>query len=195
MNAPRAMSRSAGSRLAVAVLAGSVAAGCSTTGTSPLASVTPAAATAAVTPLATLAPTASAAGASRIPATAPTTADSPPGATLAAEGGDPVAGQLGSFTWAGSGSDSPWLRGTPATVGAGEPLTIRFDAPVVVANWSATRVAAGTTDGSGAVALASAEAEPIRFVAPPAGHWSVQIQVRFGSGSDSATYYWLLDVR
>ena len=35
----------------------------------------------------------------------------PPAATLAAEGGDPVAGQLGSYTWAGGGSDSPWLPG------------------------------------------------------------------------------------
>ena len=37
----------------------------------------------------------------------------PPAATLAVEGGDPVAGQLGSFTWNGGGSDSPWLPGAP----------------------------------------------------------------------------------
>ena len=50
----------------------------------------------------------------------------PPDATLAADGGDGVAGQLGSYTWRGAGSDSPWLPGTPIAVGAGEPLTVRI---------------------------------------------------------------------
>ena len=39
--------------------------------------------------------------------------DSPPEALLAAEGGDPVAGQLGTYVWFESGSDSPWLPGAP----------------------------------------------------------------------------------
>ena len=38
--------------------------------------------------------------------------DGPPDAELAAEGGDPVTGQLGTYIWAGAGSDSPWLRGS-----------------------------------------------------------------------------------
>ena len=53
-----------------------------------------------------------------------TTAGAPPAATLAADGGDPAVGQLGSYTWLDGGSDSPWLPGTPLTVGAGEPLTV-----------------------------------------------------------------------
>jgi hypothetical protein len=173
-----------------------VAAGCSTTGGSVDASVTT---EAAPTPSATadvaVAPTASEATPSSVPAQSPPQAASPPTASLEAEGGDPVAGQLGSYTWAGGGSDSPWLPGSALTVGAGEPLTVRLGRPAVVADWTASRVAAGTTDGSGAVALASAEAEPIRFVAPPAGRCSLQLQVRFDGGADSATYYWLLDVR
>jgi len=135
-----------------------------------------------------------------IPSIAPSTAspaqaEGPPGATLSVEGGDPLAGQLGSYTWAGGGSDSPWLQGSAVRAGAGEPLTVRLDRATVVADWAATRVVAGTTDGSGGVSLASAEGEPIRFIGPAAGHWSVQVQVRFDGGSDSATYYWLLEVR
>src|SRR3954452_7640141 len=40
-------------------------------------------------------------------------ADTPPEATLAVEGGDPVAGKLGTYIWADGGSDSPWLPGAP----------------------------------------------------------------------------------
>jgi hypothetical protein len=112
-----------------------------------------------------------------------------------AEGGDPVAGQLGSYTWGDGGSDSPWLPGSPITVGAGEPLTVVLADDAVVADWSAVRVAAGTTDGTGAVPLASAAGDPIGFPAPDAGRWSLQLQVRFPGGPESAAYYWLLDVR
>jgi hypothetical protein len=114
---------------------------------------------------------------------------------MQAEGGDPVAGQLGSYTWGDGGSDSPWLPGSPITVGAGEPLTVVLPSDAAVADWSAARVAPGSTDGAGAMSLASADDVPIRFPAPDAGRWSVQVQVRFRGGSDSAAYYWLLDVR
>ena len=36
-------------------------------------------------------------------------ATEPPAASIAVEGGDPVTGQLGTFTWGDGGSDSPWL--------------------------------------------------------------------------------------
>jgi hypothetical protein len=146
-------------------------------------------------PVANPVPTASIAPSNGRPTGSPAGADAPPGASLSAEGGDPVAGQLGAYTWAGGGSDSPWLPGSPIAVGAGEPLTVRLDGAAVVADWTATRVPSGTSDGSGAVALATAEGEPIRFIAPAAGSWSVQVQVRFDGGSDGAAYYWLLDVR
>ena len=48
----------------------------------------------------------------------------PPAAALAVEGGDPVTGQLGTFTWGDGGSDSPWLPGAPIAVGTGEQLTV-----------------------------------------------------------------------
>jgi hypothetical protein len=126
---------------------------------------------------------------------APARSGEPPPASLRAEGGDPVAGQLGSYTWGDAGSDSPWLEGAPIRVGAGEPLTVVLDGDPPVDEWSAQRVAAGTSDGSGAMSLGSAQGAPIAFLAPGPGRWSVQVLVRFAGGSDSAAWYWLLDVR
>ena len=181
--------------LASAVLIAMVAVGCSTSGASRLGSARPSEPPSSAATLDPAAASVVSAGPSVAPSPSAAQADAPPGASLNAEGGDPVAGQLGSYTWAGGGSDSPWLPGSPIAVGAGEPLAVRLDAAPAVADWSATRVVAGTTDGSGAMSLASAEGEPIRFMAPAAGRWSIQVQVRFGGGSDSAAYYWLLDVR
>jgi hypothetical protein len=119
----------------------------------------------------------------------------PPSATLAADGSDPAVGQLGSYTWLDAGSDSPWLPGTPLTVGAGEPLTVAIGDGVAVAEWSARRVTAGRTDGSGAIALGAAAIPPVAFAAPATGTWSVQVTVRFANDLGSATYYWRLTVR
>jgi hypothetical protein len=118
----------------------------------------------------------------------------PPVASLAVEGGDPVAGRLGSFIWAGGGSDSPWLPGAPMRVGSGERLRLTLAPATDVEAWTADRVKAGTTDGSGAVRLGSGKSGPIAFDAPPAGRWSVQVTVRFADGLGSAIYYWRLDV-
>jgi hypothetical protein len=128
------------------------------------------------------------------PSAATPSSTEPPAATLGVEGGDPVAGQLGSFTWNGAGSDSPWLPGSPIAVGNGERLTVVLADGAAVADWSARRVAAGTTDGTGAVGLGNG-GPPVTFAAPPAGHWSVQVTVRFAGGIGSATYYWAITVR
>jgi hypothetical protein len=124
----------------------------------------------------------------------PSSAEPPP-ASLAAEGGDPVTGELGSFTWGQGGSDSPWLPGTRLTVGRAEPLTVSIAGGVGVADWSARRVPGGTTDGSGAVALGSGTTGPITFPAPGPGSWSVQVTVGFAGDIGSASYYWQLAVR
>ncbi|TFG69224.1 MAG: hypothetical protein E4H24_01280 [Thermomicrobiales bacterium] len=136
-----------------------------------------------------------------VPARTPTsdvpgvpTLDVPPGASLAAEGGDPVPGQLGSYTWADGGSDSPWLPGAAVTVATGEPLTITFAADLPVEGWTASRVTAGVGDGIGAVAIGAGQG-PIAFAAPGSGSWSVQVNVRFADDLGSATYYWQLSVR
>jgi hypothetical protein len=124
-----------------------------------------------------------------------TPASAPPPATLAADGGEAAIGQLGSYTWLDGGSDSPWLAGTPLTVGAGEPLTVTVGGGVAVADWSARRVTGGTTDGSGAIALGQAAGPPVAFAAPATGSWSVQVTIRFANDLGSATYYWRLTVR
>ena len=121
-------------------------------------------------------------------------ATEPPAVSLAVEGGDPVAGQLGTFTWGDGGSDSPWLPGAPISVGTGERLTVLIADSVGVATWSAKRVPAGSTGGSGAIGLGTG-GPPIAFDAPPAGSWSVQVIVDFADGLGSGTYYWLVTVR
>ena len=152
-------------------------------------------------PTATVAPPPSAAGPSvgavpsPSPAGSPSEASSePPPASMAAEGGDPVVGQLGTFTWGDGGSDSPWLPGAPVTVGHGEPLTLSIGGGVGVESWSAARVPGGTTNGAGAVALGSG-AGAVAFAAPGTGTWSIHVTVQFAGGRGSASYYWLVTVR
>jgi hypothetical protein len=125
--------------------------------------------------------------------TPPSSAE-PPAALIAVEGGDPVVAQLGSFTWGEGGSDSPWLPGASIDVAAGERLTVTLADGMGVADWTARRVQAGTSNGTGAVGLGEGLA-PISFPAPPAGAWSVQIVVRFAADLGSATYYWQVTVR
>ncbi|MEA2621057.1 MAG: hypothetical protein QOC97_1830 [Chloroflexota bacterium] len=125
-------------------------------------------------------------------ASASSTAE-PPSASLRVEGGDPVVGQLGSFTWEGAGSDSPWLPGSPITVGAGERMAVTLATDPRVTGWTARRAARGTVDGVGAVGLGQG-AIPIAFDPPPSGTWSVQVTVQFASGRGSAVYYWQVTV-
>lgn len=117
----------------------------------------------------------------------------PPAASIAVEGGDPVVGQLGSFTWENSGSDSPWLPGNPIHVGSGERLTLALADPVSVVNWTVRRAPAGA-DGSGVVGMADGSGEPVTFDAPPPGSWSVNVDVWFVDNRGSAAYFWLIEV-
>lgn len=118
----------------------------------------------------------------------------PPAASLAAEGGDPVTGQLGTYVWAGGGSESPWLRGAPLTVGAHEPLTVAFQPTIDVASWTARFVPSTATDPAGARSLGHGTGVP-RFGAPEAGSWTVEVHAEFGDGAGSASYFWEVAVR
>jgi hypothetical protein len=120
-------------------------------------------------------------------------AGQPPAASLAVEGGDPVTGQLGSFTWDGAGSDSPWLPGSPITVGAGERMAVTLATDPGIAGWAARRAPAGTVDAAGAVALGQG-AGPITLAVPPPGTWSVQVTIQFAGDRGSAAYYWKITV-
>lgn len=129
------------------------------------------------------------------PSPAATASTEPPAASLKADGGDPVVGQLGSYTWNGGGSDSPWLQGWAIHVGAGELLTATLAGEPEIGSWTVQRVPAGANGGSGTFAMGSGEGSPIGFVAPNPGSWSILVDVRFANGSDAAAYYWLLEVR
>ena len=184
---PSTVRREAVAMLAIALLAGACAsAGPSGSAGPSVAGSTPPSDEPALTPSAVPSPL----------VTTSLSATEPPDASLAVEGGDPVAGQLGTFLWGDGGSDSPWLPGSPIAVGAGERLTVTI-AGVDVATWSAKRVPAGTTGGSGATAPMGlgTGGPPIAFDAPESGSWSVQVTVDFDGGLGSATYYWLVTVR
>jgi hypothetical protein len=153
-----------------------------------------AAATSAATPAATPVP-ASSPLASPV-ASAPVAASSgPPAARMSVEGGDPVVGQLGTYTWADGGSDSPWLPGAPIAAADGESLTVTLDGGVGIGNWTARRVAAGAEGGAGAGALAKGASGPVTFDAPAKGSWSVQVTIQFAEDLGTASYYWRLNVK
>jgi hypothetical protein len=129
------------------------------------------------------------------PSTAPTPADEdvarPPAAALAAEGGDPITGQLGTYVWADGGSDSPWLHGAPIAVGSGEPLNVAFLPPIEVVAWRARSVPSSASDPSGARSLGQGSGLP-RFQGPGSGSWTVEVHAEFADGAGSASYFWLV---
>ena len=122
----------------------------------------------------------------------PATGSRPPDASLAAEGGDAVVGQLGSFTWGDGGSDSPWLPGAPIAVGAGEPLSVTLADDTPVGAWTAVRAPAGSSTGAGA-AEAGEGSGLIGFAIGQPGRWTVAVTIGFLAGG-SATWYWQLEV-
>ena len=118
---------------------------------------------------------------------------SPPAARLTVEGGDPVEGQLGTYTWANGGSDSPWLPGAPIAAATGEPLTVAFDPPVGVAAWRALIVPAGADGPAGGRVIGEGSGTP-RVEAPEPGSWTLEIQVTFAASMGAASYAWALTV-
>ncbi len=143
-----------------------------------------------VEPSNTIAPTSS--PADELPTPEPPMAE-PPAGSIAVEGGDPVIGQLGSFTWQNGGADSPWLPGSPIHVGSGEQLVLTLAEPVSLTNWTVSRTPA-LTFGNDIIGMAEGSTETVRFEAPPAGSWSVSVSVWFADNRGDATYYWLIDV-
>jgi hypothetical protein len=181
--------------LAIAVLMLVLTASCSVAPPSPTAARVEPSATAPGTP----GPTATAATPTLRPTPSPTAAPvepaaTPPAASLSAEGGDPVVGQLGSYTWGGGGSDSPWLPGAPVAVGAREPLTVTIAGGRAVSGWTARRAPAGVTSPVGTIPVGSG-AGRIAFDAPASGSWTLAVSVTFADGLGSATWSWRLDVR
>jgi hypothetical protein len=119
----------------------------------------------------------------------------PPDALLAGVAADPVAGDLGTFTWAGLTSDSPWVVGRAGgSADAGATLVVEFRPDVGEATWDATwaRVAGGQAQQPGDVS--DPATGPVRVTLPAEpGTWSLQLFARFGPGRDAA-WYWRVEV-
>jgi hypothetical protein len=164
-----------------------------TASSSPLATVTPTTAAAASPSQTAVGPSASASADATAGASPPSVGSGPPAGQLAAEGGDAVTGQLGTYVWHDEGSDSPWLPGAPIALGRGEPLSITFRPSVVVASWQARTVPAGADGPTGATAVADGTGTP-QFGAPAPGAWTLEVHVVFADGAGDASYFWRLDV-
>lgn len=119
--------------------------------------------------------------------------DGPPAAFAAVEGGDPVAGQLGTYSWGATGSDAPWLPGAPIRAGAGEILAVVFDRPTGLTSWSARYVPQGQ-DGPDRALILGQGPPPVRFALPPSGAWTVELTVVFTEAQGSASYAWAITV-
>lgn len=169
-----------------AALIGVVVVGCTLPGP---ASISPSASVGPVAPSSSPSPSASAVGSAPLR----TPGEMPPDASLAAEGGDPVTAQLGTYTWRETGSDSPWLPGAPIAIGAGEPLTVTLEPAIGVESWRA-RLVPATADGpAGAVVLGQGSG-PLVFAAPAPGAWTVEVAVTFADALGEASYFWRLEV-
>ena len=124
----------------------------------------------------------------------PPDAAGPPAARLAAEGGDLVTGQLGTYVWRDQGAESPWLPGTPIAVGLGEPMTVTLAPAATVASWRARIVPADSTGPDGSTPVGKGSGTP-RFDAPKRGGWTLEVHIVFADGIGDASYFWRLEIR
>lgn len=119
--------------------------------------------------------------------------DAPPDVALLVAGRDPLVGALGGYTWLDSGSDAPWLKGTPGGVPPDRPLQFGLARDVPIDSWSAAYAASGDPFPAKPIPLAPSGA-PLEVVPPPAGTWTVVLRVTFGQGLGDAVFYWSLTV-
>jgi hypothetical protein len=125
----------------------------------------------------------------------PGDATEPPPALLVGTDAGPVAGDLGTFSWDGLVSDSPWIvQRSGDAVPSGARLRVRFgdsqDQTRWIARWAPVRHGeAGTPQTAG-----SGDDGRIVIEAPgEAGPWSLQLEARFGDGR-RAVWYWRVAV-
>ena len=117
----------------------------------------------------------------------------PPAALMSVEGGDPVPGDVGGYTWQQSGQSAPWLPGNPIHVGSLETLRVVLDDPVGIDRWTASRVRSENLDG-GAIPIGEGSGDRIVFPAPPPGHWSIYVGIWFADNQGDAAYFWAAEV-
>ena len=145
----------------------------------------------AASPAAIPSPTAASSPSAVVSPSSSTAEPQPPAAVLSIAAGPPVAGSLGSYTFRGTGSDSPWLPGTPIAVPAtGGAARVLLDPPVGIASWRARRAPPGDTTGAATTAIASGSG-PIAFnLDGRAG--TLVVLVEFADNQGSAAWFWRL---
>jgi hypothetical protein len=189
----RVMTRALG--IALIVVVAVTAVGCST-------SSAPSASQAAATPspgvvVATATPSIVPTASPTAPASATTGGagvETPPDAVLSVDGGDPVEGQLGTYVWAGGGSDGPWLPGAPVAAATGEILGLTLSPDLDISEWSAVLAPASSLDGTGRMEAGGGTGPgPVLIPTPDPGAWTLAVMIRFGD-LGSATWFWRLDV-
>jgi hypothetical protein len=114
-------------------------------------------------------------------------------ASLAVEGGDPVEGSLGTYTWGDVGSDAPWLQGAPISVGPGEPMTMTVSPASGIDSWEARLAPPGADGPQGSRTIGRGRGLPV-IEPPEGGAWTLEVRVVFAGGLGEARYFWRLGV-
>lgn len=133
------------------------------------------------------------------PSWGPTDPAAPPGALLSVDGDPAVAGELGSYTYLGRGSDSPWLPARmlqPVRAGADGRLVVRLANGDPIAGGRARVARAADTQGTRTELLGlSQEQQALVIVGPGPGSWVLAVDLDYAEGAGSGSYYWRLEVR
>ena len=119
----------------------------------------------------------------------------PPVASLMGGGAGPVAGELGTFSWGGLGSDSPWVVPTmDLHVAVGVALAVTVDPGIAQERWTAAW-APVRDEAAGAVeAVAEGGRGPVELTSPgQPGAWGLLVELHF-EGGQRAAWYWSVDV-
>jgi hypothetical protein len=140
------------------------------------------------TPTAPIASAVATASASAPPAETP--GATPPDALLSVDGGAVSRGEIGTYTWLGTGTDAPWLPGTPLKAASGGAASVTLAPPAPSTTWTVRIARPGDTQGSTARAVAEGSG-PIQFTVP-AGGGSLLVHVDFAANAGDANWFWSL---
>jgi hypothetical protein len=135
----------------------------------------------------------------RSPEPASGDAAAPPAALLTVDGAPAIAGELGSYTYLGRGSDSPWLPAAmlqPVEVVAAARLVVRLANGEPIAGGSARVARAADTQGARTQPLGlSQEQQALVIVGPGPGSWVLAVELDYADDAGSGLYFWRLEVR
>lgn len=121
--------------------------------------------------------------------------DAPPDVVLVAEGRPAVVGDLGTFSWDGLVSDSPWILGTATvSVAPGESFEALVAGTLPVRDWTARWARVVGNDAQPVEDGADAgPGLPITLRPPSAGAWSLRVELRYADVGRAA-WYWRVEV-